>query len=312
MFKHRQPVFTGAATALITPFKVATSDLVVDYDTLTRLVEWQLSQGIDALVPCGTTGQAATLRHHEQAAVIRHVVQSVAGRVPVIAGTGSNSTDEAIELTKTAREAGADAALLISPYYNRPTQEGIYQHYLAVARAVPEFRLIVYNIPGRTGSKIEAVTIERLSDIDEIVGLKEATGSLDEALSVYQLTGGHLPIYSGDDALTLPIAAIGGKGVISVTSNVVPKQFAEMTRAALISDFAQARVYNAQLFKLMRALFTESNPIPVQTAMALMGFGESHVRLPLTPIGRESYRILRNVLQELRLINTSAALTSAA
>jgi 4-hydroxy-tetrahydrodipicolinate synthase len=290
--------FEGSMPALVTPFR----DGAIDMDALDRMVEFVIAGGASAVVPCGSTGEAATLSHEEHVQVIRRVVQVARGRVPVIAGTGSNSTAEAIALTRAAKEAGADAALLISPYYNKPTQEGIYRHYRAVAEAT-RFPLILYNIPGRTGSKIEAATVARLAEIEWIVGLKEATGSLDEVQEVIRLCGPEFDVYSGDDTLTLPILAVGGRGVISVTANVVPKPFAELTAAALRGDWARARELHYHLLPLMKAMFLETNPIPVKAALAAMGMCRDELRLPLVPMSEPPRRKLMDVLREFGLIS---------
>jgi 4-hydroxy-tetrahydrodipicolinate synthase len=228
--------FPGSLTALITPFRAG----AIDEEALERIVDDQIANGSAGLVPCGSTGESATMSHDEHLEVVRIVVRCARGRVPVIAGTGSNSTAEATRLTLGARDAGATAALLISPYYNKPTQEGIYRHYRHIAEAT-HFPLIVYNIPGRTASKIEATTLARLAELDDIVGLKEATGSLDEVQEVIRRCGDALAVYSGDDALTLPIIAVGGAGVISVVGNCVPRQWSEAVRTALSGDWPTAR-----------------------------------------------------------------------
>jgi 4-hydroxy-tetrahydrodipicolinate synthase len=282
----------GSLTALITPFR----DHAVDHGALERIVEHQIANGTAGLVPCGSTGESATLSHEEHLEVIELVVRCARGRVPVIAGTGSNSTAEAIRLTRGARAAGAAAALLISPYYNRPTQEGIYQHYRHIAEAT-RFPLIVYNIPSRTASKIEATTLARLAELDEIVGLKEATGSLDEVQEVIRRCGDALAVYSGDDALTLPIVAAGGVGVISVVGNCVPKQWSEAVAAALRDDWATARRLHYALLPLIRALFLETNPIPIKAAMSMLGLCRDELRLPLLPMSAAPREALRAELE---------------
>lgn len=290
--------FHGSMVALITPFRNGG----IDVAALERLVELQIANGSSGLVPCGSTGESATLTHAEHAEVVRHVVGFARGRVPVIAGTGSNSTAEAIALTKAAKEAGADAALLISPYYNKPTQEGIYQHYRAIADAT-RFPLIVYNIPGRTGSKIEATTIARLAEVEHIVGLKESTGSLDEVQEVIRLCGNRLEVYSGDDALTLPIMAVGGCGVISVCANIVPQRSAAMTAAALEGRWDLARQLHYELLPLSRVLFLETNPIPIKAAMAMLGYCADELRSPLLPMSDAPRAKLRATLQQLGLLD---------
>jgi 4-hydroxy-tetrahydrodipicolinate synthase len=284
---------SGSLTALITPFR----DEAIDFAALERIVEDQIANGSAGLVPCGSTGESATLSHGEHIEVVRAVVRCARGRVPVIAGTGSNSTAEATRLTAAARDAGATAALLISPYYNKPTQEGIYRHYRHIAEAT-RFPLIVYNSPGRTGSKIEATTIARLAELDEIVGLKEATGSLDEVQEVVRRCGDALAVYSGDDALTLPILAVGGVGVISVVGNCVPRAWADAVQAAIDGDWPTARRRHYALFPLMRALFLETNPIPIKAAMAMLGFCRDELRLPLLPLSDGPRAVLRAALRE--------------
>ncbi len=274
------PRFSGSMTALITPFR----DGAIDEAALEKIVDFQLANGTSALVPCGSTGESATLSHAEHIQVVERVVAIAGGRVPIIAGTGSNSTSEAVELTAAAKQAGASAALLISPYYNKPTQEGIYQHYRHIAGETG-MPLIVYNIPGRTGSKMEATTLARLAELDGIIGLKEATGSLDEAQEVARLCGDALEIYSGDDSLTLPLIAVGAVGVISVIANVLPAESAASVAAALGGDFAAARAQHFRMIPLMRALFAETNPIPVKAAMSMLGYCSDELRLPLLPAG---------------------------
>ncbi|HYD50347.1 MAG TPA: 4-hydroxy-tetrahydrodipicolinate synthase [Terriglobales bacterium] len=290
-------MFQGSMTALVTPFR----DGKVDYEALSRIVEHQIEHRTSALVPCGSTGESATMSHDEHIEVITAVIKAARGRVPIIAGTGSNSTAESISLTKAAKNAGADAALLISPYYNKPTQEGIFRHYATIA-AEARLPLIVYNIPGRTGSKIEAKTIARLAEIEEIIGLKESTGSLDEVAEVYRLCGDKLEIYSGDDALTLPVIAVGGRGVISVAANVAPRLSADLAAAALEGDFTRARDLHYRMLPLMRALFLETNPIPVKAAMAMLGFCGEDLRLPLLPLSDGPRATLRDQLQKLALL----------
>jgi 4-hydroxy-tetrahydrodipicolinate synthase len=289
--------FSGSMTALITPFR----DGEIDEAALEKIVEHQLDNGTSALVPCGSTGESATLTHAEHVQVVAKVVAISGGRVPVIAGTGSNSTREAVALTAAAKRAGAAAALLISPYYNKPTQEGIYQHYKHIAEQTG-MPLIVYNIPGRTGSKIEAKTIARLAELDGIIGLKEATGSLDEAQEVSRLCGESIDIYSGDDSLTLPLMSVGAVGVISVIANVAPAQSARSVAAAAAGDFTTARKEHFALLPLMRALFVETNPIPVKAAMSMLGFCGDELRLPLTTITDSSRAVLRAALVEAGLL----------
>ena len=290
-------MFTGAMTALVTPFR----DGEVDARALEALVEAQIAGGINALVPCGSTGEAATLTHEEHLAVVRAVVRAARGRVPVIAGTGSNSTAEAIRLTRGAEEAGADAALLISPYYNRPTQDGIYRHYAAVADATG-LPLILYNIPGRTGSNITPDTIARLARLPNIAGVKEASGNLAQVLEIIDESGADFGIYSGDDILTLPTMAAGGHGVIAVGANLMPRAYAELTDALLAGDLERARMQNHRLLPLMMALTLEVNPIPVKTALAMMGQCADEFRLPLTPMSPGARVRLEDVLREYELV----------
>ena len=290
-------MFTGAMTALVTPFRGGE----VDTRALEALVEAQIAGGIDALVPCGSTGEAATLTHEEHLAVVRAVVRVARGRVPVVAGTGSNSTAEAIRLTRGAEEAGADAALLISPYYNKPTQDGIYRHYAAVADATG-LPLILYNIPGRTGSNITPDTIARLARLPNIAGVKEASGNLAQVLEIIDESGADFGIYSGDDILTLPIMAAGGHGVIAVGANLMPRAYAELTDALLAGDLERARMQNHRLLPLMMALTLEVNPIPVKTALAMMGQCADEFRLPLTPMSPGARVRLEDVLREYELV----------
>ena len=275
--------FEGTFTALVTPFR---ADAALDLEALAALVEWQIEAGVEGLVPCGSTGEAATLSHAEHAEVVRHVVDVVRGRVQVIAGTGSNSTQEAVDLTAAARDAGADGALLISPYYNKPTQEGIFHHYRTVAEQTG-LPLVLYNIPGRTASRVEPETIGRLSHVPGIVGVKEAGGDLVAAAHAIRLAAPGFVTLSGDDALTLPLLAIGGHGVITTTGNVAPREMAELVRAFRDGDLARARELHYRLLPLMEALFLESNPIPVKAALHILGrIAEPAMRLPLVPISK--------------------------
>jgi 4-hydroxy-tetrahydrodipicolinate synthase len=275
----------GSMVALITPFK----DDAVDYAALEALVEWQIASGQKALVPCGSTGESATLSHEEHSAVVAAVIKTAAGRVPVIAGTGSNATAEAIRLTREAEQAGATAALLISPYYNRPTQDGIVEHYRAVANATG-LPLIVYNIPARTGSTIEPATLARLAEIDRVVGVKESTGSLDRVMDTIAACGDRFALLSGDDSLTLPLIAMGARGVISAAANLIPKEMAQLADLALAGNWKEARRVHYQVLPLLRACFLETNPIPLKAALARLGRCRDELRLPLlpmTPAGRD-------------------------
>ncbi|MBW2361957.1 MAG: 4-hydroxy-tetrahydrodipicolinate synthase [Deltaproteobacteria bacterium] len=289
-------VFEGVYTALVTPFR----DGQIDEAALRAHIERQIDAGIDGLVPCGSTGESATFSHAEHRRVVELVVEAVAGRVPVMAGTGSNNTREAIELTLHARDAGADGALLISPYYNKPTQQGIVEHYAAIAEAT-SFPLVVYNIPGRTASNILPTTLAQLACIEHVVGVKEASGDIDQIAHAVAACPEDFAVLSGDDAMTLPLVAVGGAGVISTTSNVAPRQMLALTRAALANDLVTARELHHQLLPLFDALFCETNPIPVKAALALQGHIGDEIRLPLTPITDANRERLRVVLKELEL-----------
>jgi len=290
-------MFSGALSAIITPFR----DGAIDEPALRDLIEWQIQNGVDGIVPCGSTGESATLTHAEHERVIRIAIEQARKRVPVVAGTGSNSTAEAIRLTSFAREAGADGALLISPYYNKPTQEGIVKHYKTIAQSV-SLPLIVYNIPGRTGSNILPETLARLADVPNIVGVKEASGSMEQVSDIRRLCGERLTILSGDDSLTLPLMALGGKGVIAVITNIMPRETHELAAAALAGDFARARELHYRMLPLMRVLFLETNPIPVKYAASLMGKCTAEMRMPLTTMSPGPAEKLRGVMQEMRLI----------
>jgi len=290
-------MFKGSYVALATPF---TDDGSVDFDAYGRLVEYQLEHGTDGLVPCGCTGEAATLSHEEQKQCIRFVVEKVAGRAKVLAGTGSNSTREAIELTRFAAEAGADAALLITPYYNKPTPAGQIAHYERVAAAVPNLPIMLYNVPSRTGTNMLPATVARLSQVDNIQAIKEAAGSVDQVSQILSLCD--ITVMSGDDSLTLPMMAVGATGVVSVAANVVPGPVAEMCRLALAGDFAGARKIHYRLMPLFKALFIETNPMPVKAALARMGIIRNVLRLPLVPLSPEKAPELDKVLADLGLI----------
>jgi 4-hydroxy-tetrahydrodipicolinate synthase len=290
-------VFQGVFTALVTPFR----DGALDERALHDLVELQVGSGVDGLVPCGSTGEAATLSHAEHRRVVEVVVAAARGRVQVLAGTGSNSTAEAIALTRHAKEAGADGALLISPYYNKPMQQGIVAHYAEVARQT-SFPLVVYNIPGRTASNVLPDTLARLAEIDQIVGVKEASGSLDQMAHVIAAVPDSFAVLSGDDALTLPLLAIGGAGVISTTSNVVPAEMVELVRAFRAGDVERARALHYRLLPLFDALFLETNPIPVKAALALRGVILEELRLPLTRLSPPNRERLQAAMKELGLL----------
>src|SRR5262245_2104321 len=291
-------MFSGSLVALITPFKNGK----VDEKRLVDLIEWHLRSGTHGIVPCGTTGESATLSHEEHTQVVKLVVDVVKKRVPVVAGTGSNSTTEAIRLTREAQEVGADGALMISPYYNRPTQEGIYQHYKAVAQAVSGFPIVFYNIPGRTGSNIEPSTMARLAEIDNIVGVKEAAGSIDQVLNIIAACGDKLAILSGEDSLTFSMMSLGGKGVISTAANVIPREMADLANACLNKQWEKAAQMQIKLLSLIRALFVETNPIPAKTALSLMVKCELELRLPLVPMADANRVKLEGVLRDYGLV----------
>ena len=286
---------------MVTPFR----DGQVDYPALDSLVERQIAGGQQAIVPCGSTGESATLTHDEHAEVIKAVVAKAAGRVPVIAGTGSNATAEAIDLTRAAEAAGADGALLISPYYNKPTQDGIYEHYRAVAEAVG-IPLITYNIPGRTGSTIETNTLLRLSEIENIVAVKDATGSLDRVMDIVAACGENLAVLSGDDPLTLPMIALGAVGLISTTANVAPREIAELTKLALAGKTNEASALHYRLLPLMRSLFLETNPIPVKAAVAALGLCQDELRLPLMTMTAENRAVLIREMERAGIASAGA------
>jgi 4-hydroxy-tetrahydrodipicolinate synthase len=290
-------MFTGSMVALVTPFR----DGKVDWESLEGLVSFHLKNGTHGIVPCGTTGESATLSHQEHDDVIRTVIKAVGSRVPVIAGTGSNSTEEAVRLTREAEKSGADGALMISPYYNRPTQEGIYQHYKKVASEVG-IPIIIYNIPGRTGSKIEPETLARLSEIKNIAGVKEATGSVDQAIDVIRLCGDRLAVYSGEDSLIFSLMALGGKGVISTVANVAPKETSQLTEACSKGNWEKGRELQFKLMPLIRSLFIETNPIPTKTALSLMGKCTADLRLPLTPMAEGNLKRLRQAMTDFGLL----------
>ncbi|AQQ68566.1 4-hydroxy-tetrahydrodipicolinate synthase [Microbulbifer agarilyticus] len=286
-------MISGSMVALATPMY---ADGSLDWDKLHDLVEWHVEQGTRALVAVGTTGESATLDVHEHLEVIRRVVDQVAGRIPVIAGTGANSTTEAIELTATAAKCGADACLLVTPYYNKPTQEGLYLHFKAVAKAV-NIPQILYNVPGRTAVDMLPETVARLSSVANIVGIKEATGDLERARAVIDLVPEDFAVYSGDDATAAELILMGGHGNISVTANVAPAAVAQMCEAALAGDAETARAINQRIEQLHKTLFVESNPIPVKWALKEMGRIDSGIRLPLTELSAEHHGVVRDALR---------------
>ena len=290
-------MFSGSFVALVTPFKAGK----IDTKKLKELVEYHVKNETNGLVPCGTTGESATLSTEEHNYVVDTVVKAARGRIPVIAGTGSNSTEETIHLTRHAKKSGADAVLLITPYYNKPTQEGIFQHFKKVNDTV-NIPIILYNIASRTAVNIEPTTVARLSRLKNIVGIKEASGSLSQMSMIKRLTDKDFILLSGDDALTLPIISIGGKGVISVVANIMPKEMSDLVRACLTGDTQRALHLHYQLLPLIRALFIETNPTPVKTAMGLMKMINPEVRLPLFKLSEENLKKLKQILKKYRLI----------
>lgn len=290
-------MFSGSLVAIVTPFKNG----AFDETAYRELIEFQIANGTHGIVPCGTTGESATLSHEEHERVVAFTVEVVNRRVPVIAGTGSNATDEAIAFTAHAKRAGADGALLITPYYNKPTQEGLYQHYAAVAQAV-DLPLILYNIPGRTSVNMTPATIARIAKLGNVVGIKEGSGSLGQVSDIIHQCDDDFTVLSGDDSLTLPMMALGAKGVITVTANVAPKDMAALVTAALAGNFAEARASHFKLASLFIALFYETNPIPVKEALAMMNKIEPEFRLPLTPLSSDNRERLRQVMKDTGLI----------
>jgi 4-hydroxy-tetrahydrodipicolinate synthase len=290
-------MFSGAFTAIVTPFK----DGALDEAGLKELVRFGIDGGISGFVPCGTTGESPTLSHDEHRRVIEIVVKEAAGQVKVIAGTGSNSTNEAVELTRYARKVGADGALLVSPYYNKPTQEGLYQHFKAVAEAV-DIPVIVYNIQGRTAVNVENATMERLSRILNIVGVKEASGSILQMSEVIRLCGTEFDVLSGDDQITFPLMALGGRGVISVVTNIVPNKMAALVKNMLDGAIEEARSIHFEIYELCQAMFIETNPIPIKVALGLMGKIQPEFRLPLCAPSAANAEKLKNVLTRYGII----------
>ena len=290
-------MFEGAMVALVTPFKKGK----VDEKKLAEIVEFHIKNGTSGIVPCGTTGESATLSYEEHDRVIEIVIEAANKKVAVIAGTGSNSTAEALMLTKHAKKAGADASLQVSPYYNRPTQEGLYQHFKTIAEEI-DMPMIVYNIASRTGVNIEPETMQRLSKVRNIAGVKESSGSLEQMSRIRYLCGDKFDLISGDDALTLPLLAIGGTGVISVVNNIVPKDVAEMVAKFKKGDLEGARKLHYKLLPLIKAVFLETNPVPVKTAMALMGMIEPGVRLPLWEMSEPNLEKLKKALKDYNIV----------
>lgn len=295
--------FLGSIPAIVTPFKKNGS---LDLPTLRKFVQFQIGGGIDAIVPCGSTGEAATMNEEEYAQVIETVVKQVKGKIPVIAGAGSNDTKKAINFSKIAKKAGADALLHVTPFYNKPTPNGVVAHFKAIATAVG-LPIVLYNVPGRTGSNVSPAVIIRVArEVPLVKAVKEASGSIIQMMEIIKLaaTGGpkDFAVLSGDDAFTLPLIAAGGQGIISVVCNEIPKQFSDMVHAALDKDFDRARSLHYQLWDLMNVNFIESNPIPVKTALSLMGKIELGLRLPLVPMEQKNEEVLKKTLRELKLI----------
>lgn len=287
-------MFQGSIVALVTPFKQGE----LDEKALRDLVEFHIVEGTNAIVPCGTTGESATLSHEEHCRVIEIVINQAKKRLPVIAGAGSNSTKEAVFLTEHAKKSGADAVLSITPYYNKPTQAGLYQHFKTIAEQV-DIPIVLYNVPGRTGVNMLPDTVVELSKIKNIVGVKEASGSLDQAGAILQHTDDSFDVISGEDSLTFPMMAMGAKGVISVTANVAPKKMAQMCKAVLENNMIEARKLHYELIDLSKAVFYETNPIPAKKAVYLMGLIENEIRLPLVEMTKENTEKLKTVMKNL-------------
>lgn len=291
-------MFRGSIVAIVTPFH----NKKVDEKALGDLIDWHVSEGTDAIVPCGTTGESATLDYDEHYRVIEITVKAVNKRLPVIAGTGANSTDETIMITKKAKELGADAALLVSPYYNKPTQEGLYRHYRAVAEAV-DIPIVLYNVPGRTAVNMLPQTVARLAEIKNIVAIKEATGDMRQVSDIIRLCGDRITLISGDDFTTLTLLALGGKGVISVAANVAPRDVSQMIKAWENGNIAEARRLHYKMEPLNQSMFIETNPIPAKTALSMMGKIQEEFRLPLCEMSKDNREKLKNVLINYGLIS---------
>jgi len=296
-------MFTGCGTALVTPFR---KDGALDEAVLRRLVRRQIAEGVDFLAPCGTTGESPTLSRREHLRVVEIVLEEAKGKVPVVAGAGGYNTAGVIELAQELERMGVDGLLSVTPYYNKPTQEGLFQHYKAIASAV-RLPILVYSVQGRTGVNVEPLTLKRLAEIDNIVGVKEASGNISQMAAIIHHVPERFVVLSGDDAITIPLIALGGKGVISVASNEVPGPMTELTRAALGGDFATARRLQKKYLPLMEVNFVESNPIPVKAAMAMMGLLEPVWRLPLVPPQPQNQEKIRRVLQETGLLEAERA-----
>ncbi len=294
-----EPLFTGSMVAIVTPFKNGS----LDENALKMLIDFQIKGGTSVIVPCGTTGESATLSHEEHERVIALTVQITAGRAKVLAGAGSNSTAEAVRLHQSCKKAGADGALHITPYYNKPPQEGLFQHFSAVAKSC-DLPVVLYNVPGRTSVNMTPDTVVRLATLDTIVGIKEASGNLEQASEIIARTSKDFSLYSGEDALTYPLYALGARGVISVTANVAPVELAKQYTAITKNDHATALAIHHRLFNLHRAMFWETNPIPVKTALAFMGLIQEEFRLPLVPMTPSLKDKLKNLLQSMGIIQS--------
>ena len=292
-------MFTGCGTALVTPFA---RDFTVDEETLRRLIRRQIEGGIDFLVPCGTTGESPTLNRTEHLRVVEITVEEAGGKVPVLGGAGGYNTAEVIELAEELAQIGVDGILSVTPYYNKPTQEGLYQHYHAIASNI-SLPIIVYNVQGRTGVNVEPVTLARLASIDNIVGVKEASGNISQMATIMQLVPPDFLVLSGDDAITLPLIALGGRGLVSVVSNEIPTEMTQLVRLCLAGDFAAARALQRQFLPLMDVNFVESNPIPVKAAMGLMGLLDPVYRLPMVPPQPQNLEKIKSVLSQLGLLS---------
>lgn len=290
-------MFSGSIVAIVTPFKNGQ----VDEEAYRQLIEFQITNGTSAIVPCGTTGESATLNVEEHARVIDIALEAANKRVPVIAGTGGNSTSEAIELTEHAKKVGADASLQVTPYYNKPTQEGLYQHFRAIAKAVP-LPQVLYNVPGRTGVNMLPETVARLAELPEVVAIKEASGNIGQMAEIVRLAGDNITLLSGDDNVTLPVLSLGGKGVISVVANIAPKDSADLIKAWEAGRVAEAKALFFKLFPLCQAMFFETNPIPIKTSLALMGKIQDEMRLPLCPMSPGNLDRLKKALTDYGLI----------
>ena len=284
-------MFTGSIVAMVTPFK----DGVVDYPKLGELVDYHIDNGTNAIIPCGTTGESPTLTHEEHGEVVAKVIETANGRVPVIAGTGSNNTSEAVSLTKHAKEMGADGSLIITPYYNKPTQQGLFDHYKAILEDV-DIPIIIYNVPSRTGVSITPETVARLFEFKNIVAIKEATGDIDQASHILNLCD--ITVLSGDDSLTLPIMSIGGKGVVSVIANILPRDVSKLVSSFLSGEIEKSQKLHNRLFPLCKAMFIETNPIPVKTAMKLLGRLNGEMRLPLCNMSSKHQQQLKRILED--------------